>query len=168
MRDEWLCCWNIFDKSLYFRYISFKSKFSILSFYITVIFIHFYNVFALDSLKISSVLHSRLPGPRWRVRSHMKIWDLFASSKPINSPIFFALMIKTHFTYTDFEFLWKKIIDEKYVRIKWNITWLSLVSISVVGKPKRSARHVRKDKNIEKYQVTIQGNQPVQKRKNLF
>ena len=37
----WLCCWNIFDKSLYFRYISFKSKFSISLFYITVIFIYF-------------------------------------------------------------------------------------------------------------------------------
>ena len=64
-------CWNIFDKTLFFRYISFKSKFSLLLFYITVIFIHFYNVFALDSLKISSVLSSRLPGPRWRARSHV-------------------------------------------------------------------------------------------------
>ena len=40
-------------------------------FYFTLIFIHFYNVFALDLLKISSVLNSRLPGPQWRARSHI-------------------------------------------------------------------------------------------------
>ena len=43
----------------------------ILLFYITVIFINFYYVLTLDSLKISSVLNSRLPGPRWRARSHI-------------------------------------------------------------------------------------------------
>ena len=53
------------------KYISFKSKFSILFYYIAVIFIHFYNVFALDSLKISPVLNSRLPGPRWQTLSHI-------------------------------------------------------------------------------------------------
>ena len=56
---------------MYFRYISLKSKFSIFLFNIIVIFIHFYNVFALDSLKISSVLNSRLPGPRSLARSHI-------------------------------------------------------------------------------------------------
>ena len=40
-------------------------------FYITVIFIYFYNVFVLDSLKISSILNFRLPGPRRRARSHI-------------------------------------------------------------------------------------------------
>ena len=74
LREEcsigWLCCWNIFDKSLYFiRYITFKSKFVL--FYITVTFIHFYYVFALDSLKISSVLNPPLQGPLWRARSHI-------------------------------------------------------------------------------------------------
>ena len=39
--------------------------------YIIVIFIRFHNGFALDSLKISSVLNSRLPGPRWRAQSHI-------------------------------------------------------------------------------------------------
>ena len=34
-------------------------------------FIDFYNVFTQDSLKISSVLNSRLPGPRWWARSHI-------------------------------------------------------------------------------------------------
>ena len=51
MLDGMTYCWNIFDKYLFFGYISFKLKFSILLF--TVIFTHFYNVFALDSLKIS-------------------------------------------------------------------------------------------------------------------
>ena len=55
---------NIFDKSLYFKSISFKSKFlKILLFYIAVIFIHLYNIFAVDLLKIFSVLNSDLPGP---------------------------------------------------------------------------------------------------------
>ena len=75
MRDGcsmgWLFYWNMFDKSLFFRYISFKSKFSILLFYITVIFIHFYNVFAPDWLKISSVLNYCLPGFRWWARFHI-------------------------------------------------------------------------------------------------
>ena len=60
--------WQIF---VFQMYISFKSKFSILLFYITEIFIHFCNVFALDSLKIASVLNSRLPGPRWWTRFHI-------------------------------------------------------------------------------------------------
>ena len=41
----------------------------ILLFYVTVIFINFYNVFALNSVKIFSVLNSRLPGFRWRAQS---------------------------------------------------------------------------------------------------
>ena len=67
----WLCCWNIFYKSLYFQMYFFQIKISILSFHITVIFLHFNNVFVLDSLKISSVLNSPLTGPRWRARSHI-------------------------------------------------------------------------------------------------
>ena len=67
----WLCCGNIFDKSLSFRCISFKSKFSIILFYITVFSIHFLNVFAvIVSLNISSVLSSHLPGPGWQAWSH--------------------------------------------------------------------------------------------------
>ena len=34
-------------------------------------FIHFSHAFALVSLRISSVLNSRLPGPRWRARFHI-------------------------------------------------------------------------------------------------
>ena len=42
-------------------------------FYITVIFIHFYNVLTLDSLKISSVLNSRLPDPQWLLFTEFRV-----------------------------------------------------------------------------------------------
>ena len=58
---------------MFYRCISFKLKFSFLLFYVTANFIHFYNVFALDSLEIHSVLISRLPGLRWRARSHIEL-----------------------------------------------------------------------------------------------
>ena len=56
-------CWQM--------YIILNDHKYVLLFYITIIFIRFYNVFVLDLLKISSVLNSRLPGPRWRARSHI-------------------------------------------------------------------------------------------------
>ena len=46
-------------------------KSNLIIFILSVIFIHFSNVFALDSLKISSSLNCRLPGPQWRMRSHI-------------------------------------------------------------------------------------------------
>ena len=58
--------WQIFVFQMYFFQIKI-----ILLFCITVIFIYFYNVFVLNSLKISSILNSRLPGPRWRARFHI-------------------------------------------------------------------------------------------------
>ena len=42
-------------------------------FYITVIFIHFYNVLTLDSLKISSVLNSRLPDTQWLLFTEFRV-----------------------------------------------------------------------------------------------
>ena len=54
--------WQIFVFQMY----SVKIKnFYLIFLYITVIFTHFYNVFALDSPKIFSVFNSCLPGPRW-------------------------------------------------------------------------------------------------------
>ena len=52
-------------------YVFLSNRNILLLFYITVIFIRFYNVFALDSLNISSGLNSRLPGPRRRARSYI-------------------------------------------------------------------------------------------------
>ena len=97
--------WNIFDKSLHFRAISFKSKFSILLFCVTVIFIHFYNVFVLDSLKISSVLNFCC-----RARSHIVLEYNNANMRFIclllanQIAYFFALMISS-FNITIFNFV---------------------------------------------------------------
>ena len=66
--------WQIFVFQMYFFQIKI---FYFLLFYITVIFIHFF-VFALDSLKITSVLNSRLPGPRWRaphICTRVQYWN---------------------------------------------------------------------------------------------
>ena len=49
----------------------FLSNLNFLTYYFILQCFYFYNVFALDSHKISSVLNSRLSGPRQRARSHI-------------------------------------------------------------------------------------------------
>ena len=59
---------NNFSKSVFFRYISFKSKIN-LYFVNDSNFNSFYNFFALDSLKSSPVLNTRLLGRQLLARS---------------------------------------------------------------------------------------------------
>ena len=57
-----LCISDVFLSNRFLSYYFMLQKFS----FIFIMFMH-----ALDSLKISSILNSRLPGPRWRARSHI-------------------------------------------------------------------------------------------------
>ena len=64
---EYCFCWNIFT---YLLAVFLSNQIFVFILY-KVVFIQFSNVFALVSLKISFVLNSRLPGPRWRAWSHI-------------------------------------------------------------------------------------------------
>ena len=97
---RWLCyVVEIFLTKLLAVFL--KSNFFSLIIWFKVNFIHFSYAFALDSLKISSVLNSRLPGLQWRARSHivleynienMRFIRLLLLSQS-NRLYFFALMI---------------------------------------------------------------------------
>ena len=74
-------------------FLSNQTFYPIVLYYIN--FHSFYNVFAPDSIKISSVLNSRLLGSRWLARLilYLSTIDLFVFSYPIQSLIFFYLML---------------------------------------------------------------------------
>ena len=118
---------NNFSKSVFFRYISFKSKIN-LYFVNDSNFNSFYNFFALDSLKSSPVLNTRLLGRQLLARSN--------------------ILLKYNMTiseYLIFIFLKKKILRGKYhlknnnYFIIWATRWiyrvpcieLSLISTSM-------------------------------------
>ena len=97
--------WQIFVFQMYF----FQIKISFLLFYMTIIFIHFCNVFAL-SLKISSVLNTRLPGSQLRARYHIVLEYNNENTRFIRLPLVnqFAYIFRSNDNYDKLLFFLKR------------------------------------------------------------
>ena len=87
----------------------FQIKISLLLFYITIILIHFCNVFAL-SLKISSVLNTRLPGSQLRARYHIVLEYNNENTRFIRLPLAnqFAYIFRSNDNYDKLLFFLKR------------------------------------------------------------
>ena len=149
--------WKIFVFQMYF--------FQIKVFYLIILYfsilIHFYNVFALDLLKISSVLNSRLPGPRWRGRSliarisvlyfsfslkRLKSWGRKINNARLNPrPFSDRENFKQNYAWRIFAYL---ICGRTLYAIKWRLFFCNLYKMLTIVKQKKQTKwRIRREVN---------------------